>query len=1120
MAEVVNPPPNLGPRDEDPRLPEDLFARIPPFSRLEKSPSLGKFPGAVVLRRFRKGEVICRQGAAGWTAFYVLSPRDLIAFRDDPLRQAEANRAEKARLQGELGETEQALRQPDLAPKQADALNKKADQARKKILELEQAEEPLRAARLIIEREIEIDASDDEAIAAGEQARRALLERQGRAEADGDREAAALIRKLLTGDTADREAHARAVRSTDPELSRLLGEVVRGDAARTVATVHLAIPRPRGRSRSLIRSIGRALFGGDRRRKRRPTYIPFDGPRDLDYESREGALFEGELFGEMSCMYRTPRSATVVAARDCYMVEMLRNVLDMVRKDAAFKARMDAVFRERVLALQLRELPLLAQLDDDQLERIRTTADLVELEAGDLIYDENDRSDGMHLIRSGIVKVVKDASFLLNAADVKDWSALTAELATPATEDEPSPTAHVASLLPGPIRQLAADGVPEGQRQMVVDALNDLLKDGAFGEAGPFAGLARERRLGRLVWQRLAAPGSFSERAMNRCQRQVLRAVFAKLPEGRADFDGDDDAHLFRGDELCDKAILADLNGADAKPGEPKRWVWERLSAASQAAIAAAKAGSAPEGAAAAAVAADLNTLIRGRPFLVVGAFLDLVRSRKGATAVREFLPEQKTWSSYDFHRFARAFNRFVLEAALPGGLVDTRARVRTPRTISYYARGEPIGELGLIDAAPRTATCVAYNHPEDDPDREVGPVQLVKIRKDIFEELKQGSEAFRRSIEEVARARKAGDVRRLEQPVAEQAAARLLFGEGEGLGLVEGQKLMLINLDRCTRCDECVQACVDTHDDGRSRLFLDGPRFGNFLVPTTCRSCLDPVCMIGCPVGSIHRGGNLEIIIEDWCIGCEKCAKQCPYGAIQMHDIGVVAEDAFGWRFADAATLPEDGWQSPGHRDGSWLIGRGPFVDDREFREQLRDHAAARGARNGRPAGQAVAFRFAFEVPADVLRSATQFQLTMLTPDEQATVWINDRRVVPPPESDKIGAEGEKRKRPPRKGKVEEFLQPGQLRKGRNVVAARVQLPAEGGKGDALFELRIDEVRRPDLVMEGDELSQKVVVEQAVVCDLCSAQFGKVPACVTACPHDAAIRIDARSELDRMLKL
>ena len=41
---------------------------------------------------------------------------------------------------------------------------------------------------------------------------------------------------------------------------------------------------------------------------------------------------------------------------------------------------------------------------------------------------------------------------------------------------------------------------------------------------------------------------------------------------------------------------------------------------------------------------------------------------------------------------------------------------------------------------------------------------------------------------------------------------------------------------------------------------------------------------MVGCPVGSIRRRNTLEIIIEDWCIGCGKCAENCPYGNINMH--------------------------------------------------------------------------------------------------------------------------------------------------------------------------------------------------------------------------------------------
>jgi Fe-S-cluster-containing hydrogenase component 2 len=101
----------------------------------------------------------------------------------------------------------------------------------------------------------------------------------------------------------------------------------------------------------------------------------------------------------------------------------------------------------------------------------------------------------------------------------------------------------------------------------------------------------------------------------------------------------------------------------------------------------------------------------------------------------------------------------------------------------------------------------------------------------------------------------------------------------------------MLIDLDRCTRCNACVEACVVAHEDGHTRLYLDGPRYEKYLVPLSCRQCLDPVCMIGCPVGSINRGETGEIVIRDWCIGCSLCADQCPYGSIQMNELRQTVE-------------------------------------------------------------------------------------------------------------------------------------------------------------------------------------------------------------------------------------
>ena len=103
----------------------------------------------------------------------------------------------------------------------------------------------------------------------------------------------------------------------------------------------------------------------------------------------------------------------------------------------------------------------------------------------------------------------------------------------------------------------------------------------------------------------------------------------------------------------------------------------------------------------------------------------------------------------------------------------------------------------------------------------------------------------------------------------------------------VNGTQAMLINLDRCVRCDDCVRACAATHD-GNPRFVRHGKTFQNWMVANACMHCADPVCMIGCPTGAIHRSmsGGMVIINDDTCIGCETCANSCPYSNIRMVSI------------------------------------------------------------------------------------------------------------------------------------------------------------------------------------------------------------------------------------------
>ena len=100
--------------------------------------------------------------------------------------------------------------------------------------------------------------------------------------------------------------------------------------------------------------------------------------------------------------------------------------------------------------------------------------------------------------------------------------------------------------------------------------------------------------------------------------------------------------------------------------------------------------------------------------------------------------------------------------------------------------------------------------------------------------------------------------------------------------GLVYGEDVLLIDRDICVGCDDCYRACADIHG-GYSRLIREGEVFENYQIVTSCRACADPVCMLGCPTGAIHRGMRGEIKIENNCIGCSNCVNQCPFDNIVL---------------------------------------------------------------------------------------------------------------------------------------------------------------------------------------------------------------------------------------------
>ena len=129
------------------------------------------------------------------------------------------------------------------------------------------------------------------------------------------------------------------------------------------------------------------------------------------------------------------------------------------------------------------------------------------------------------------------------------------------------------------------------------------------------------------------------------------------------------------------------------------------------------------------------------------------------------------------------------------------------------------------------------------------------------------------------------------------QGASNTVYGAVEAF-LKEGvevESLLVINLDRCVRCGNCVRACHARHQftrlDRRGPIFrrrkaVQSTKHEHLLIPSSCRHCRDPECMIGCPTGAIQRFPNGDVDINDNCIGCENCARKCPYGNITMRPL------------------------------------------------------------------------------------------------------------------------------------------------------------------------------------------------------------------------------------------
>src|SRR3954453_11188755 len=76
-AKELMPSADLEPRDGHGEPPAEQRGKLSLFAGLKGKTDLEKFPGTLRVRHYNSGDAICRQGEAGWTAFYILTTEDV-----------------------------------------------------------------------------------------------------------------------------------------------------------------------------------------------------------------------------------------------------------------------------------------------------------------------------------------------------------------------------------------------------------------------------------------------------------------------------------------------------------------------------------------------------------------------------------------------------------------------------------------------------------------------------------------------------------------------------------------------------------------------------------------------------------------------------------------------------------------------------------------------------------------------------------------------------------------------------------------------------------------------------------------------------------------------------------
>jgi CRP-like cAMP-binding protein/Fe-S-cluster-containing hydrogenase component 2 len=263
-----------------------------------------------------------------------------------------------------------------------------------------------------------------------------------------------------------------------------------------------------------------------------------------------------------------------------------------------------------------------------------------------------------------------------------------------------------------------------------------------------------------------------------------------------------------------------------------------------------------------------LSTLIRRIPMLRFASDAEFTRLLEGAE-LKSFKVGEMIFEEGDSSDAVFVVNEGFVKIAK-----EQQDTAEKPRVLGYLVEGDCFGEAGCLSGAARSATASA-----------MGEVEVLSIPAAEFKAVVQANPAAQ------AEANALDSMRRLDADMVANVTfiGRRMEFKAE---VMPNLDVIVIDENLCVRCDNCVTSCAAAHEDGFSRLIRKGVTFEEFLLPTACRACQDPSCLL-CKSGGIKRDKDGDIYFTESCIGCSGCAQRCPYGNITMVETAEMGKPA-----------------------------------------------------------------------------------------------------------------------------------------------------------------------------------------------------------------------------------